>query len=135
MGNQLKDLAGKHTVVVPIPVAGATAGTDFNVAAFRAPFPITVTAVRFLPTAAITGETDTEATLAAVNKGAAGDGTAVVASVSFDDDHDATAFVAQDLTLGAGVAVDEGHVIAIAKTHTSTGLAISGAVEIEFVGR
>jgi hypothetical protein len=132
---QLKDLSGSHKVTTRIPVAGATAGTDFEVAAFRAPFNLTITAARYLPNADLTGVTATEATLAVVNKGALGAGTAVAASVSFDDDTDAVDFIPLDLTLGAGVNVDAGHVVTIRKTHTSTGLALSGDVEIEFVNR
>lgn len=133
---RLRDISGPHRVTALIPVVGATAGTDFNVAAFRAPFKLTVTAVRYLPNADLTGVTATEATLKAVNRGAAGTGTTVIASTSFDDDNDAVAFVDQDLTLSATAAnlvVAEGSVVAIEKTHTSTGLALGGQVEIEFV--
>lgn len=135
---KLKDLSGSHRQTVDIPVAGATAGTDFNHPAFVAPFNLTVTAVRYLPNANLTGVTATEATLKAVNRGATGAGTTVIASTSFDDDHDAEDFVDQELTLSATAAnrnVDEGSVIAIEKTHTSTGLALGGRVEIEYVNR
>lgn len=134
---KVKELFGPHTRTVRLPTALATAGTEDTVALFRAPFNLTVTAVRYLPNAGLTGVTATEATLDVQNRGAAGDGTTSIASISFIDSEDATAFVPKDLTLGAAADrdVDEGEIIALDKSVTSTGLAIDGAIEIEFRNR
>lgn len=135
---KLKDLSGVHTERVRLPTALATAGTEDIVALFVAPFNLTVEAVRLVPQAAITGETDTQLTLTIMNRGAAGDGTTAIATLVFDDDLDAVAFVDQEFTLSATAAnlnVDEGHVIAIDKTVVSTGLGVEGVIEIDYINR
>lgn len=135
---KLKDLSGVHTRAVRLPTALATAGTEDIVALFAAPFNLTVEAVRFVPQAAITGETDTLTTLTIMNRGAAGSGTTSVATLAFDDDLDAVAFVDQEFTLSATAAnlnVDAGHVIAIDKTVVSTGLGVEGVIEVDFINR
>lgn len=135
MSNQLRDTAGKFVVTQNLPATMLTAGTDDDVAVMRAPFNLKVTAVRFLPHAALTGETDTATVLEARNRGTDGQGTTSIASHTFDDDHDAVAFAPIDFTLSATAAnllVEEGEVISVRKTHTSTGHVIDGAIEIEY---
>ncbi len=134
----LKDLLGQHKATVKLPTALATAATVDIVTLFRAPFNLTVTAVRYLPNVDLTGVTATEATLDVMNRGADGTEVDTIAVDSFDDDLDAVAFVPLTIPLTATVAlrdVDEGHVIAIEKSVTSTGLAIDGSIEIEFESR
>jgi hypothetical protein len=133
-----KDLIGGHSVTVKLPVAGATAGTDFDVTAFRAPFPLTVTAVRFLPDAALTGATATATTLSVINKGQSGAGAVSMAAKAFVTGEDAVAFDEEAITLSgtpANLNAAEGDIINVVKTHASTGTAISGSVEIDYVSR
>lgn len=134
----LKDLLGFHKVTIKLPVELATAATVDEFAAFRAPFDLEVTAVRYLPSASLSGVTATEVTLSVVNKDQDGAGTDSMALLSFIDAEDAVAFDEKDIPLSATIAdrdANEGDVIAIAKTVTSTGLALDGSVEIEFVSR
>lgn len=134
----LKDLLGFHKVTIKLPVELATAATVDEFAAFRAPFDLEVTAVRYLPSAALSGVTATEVTLAVINKDQDGAGTDEMASLSFVTGTDAVAFDEKDIPLSGTVAnrdASEGDVISIAKTITSTGLALDGSVEIEFVSR
>ncbi len=134
----LKDLFGQHTATVKLPTALATAATVDIVALFRAPFNLRVTAVRYLPNASLTGVTSTEATLDVMNRGVDGAQTDTIAVDSFDDDLDAVAFVPLDIVLTATLAdrdVDEGHIIAVEKSVTSTGLAIDGSIEVQFESR
>ncbi len=130
----LKDLLGRHRLVVRLPTEWATAATVDDVCAFIAPFGLEVTSVKYLPDVDLTGVTATEATLEVLNKGLAGAGTAVMATHSFIDASDAAEFVALALTLGAAadIVAVEGDVITIEKSVTSTGLAIAGSIEIEF---
>ena len=134
----LKDLFGFHKVTIKLPVELRTAATVDEFAAFRAPFDLEVTAVRYLPSAALSGVTATEATLSVINKDADGLGSDSMALLSFVDTVDAVAFDEKDIPLSATVAdrdANEGDVISIEKTVTSTGLALDGSVEIEFVSR
>lgn len=132
----LKDLLGNHKVTTKLPTDLATAATVDEIVAFRAPFNATVTAVRYLPAAALTGVTATEVTLAVKNRALDGLGTTEIASLSFITTVDAVAFDEKTITLSgtaANLDVLEGEVITIEKTVTSTGLALDGTVEIEFV--
>ncbi len=131
----LKDLLGRHRVVVRLPTSWATAATVDDICAFIAPFGLEVTSVKFLPDADLTGATATEVTLEVLNKGNVdGTGTAVMATLSFITAEDASAFIEHVIPLGAAadlLAVTD-DIITIEKSVTSTGLAVAGALEIEF---
>jgi len=134
----LKDLLGFHKVTIKLPVELRTAATVDEFAAFRAPFDLEVTAVRFVPSSALSGVTSTEMTLSVINKDQDGLGTDSMALLSFVTGVDAVAFDEKTIPLSATVAdrdASEGDIISIAKTVTSTGLGLDGSVEIEFVSR
>jgi hypothetical protein len=120
-----------------IPVAWATAATEGEEPAIKAPIRMTVTAVRLVAKGAITGSDSAYATVSVVNRGAAGAGTASVASLAFDTatDDDVAAFTAKALTLGAAadLVIAKGDIITIKKAATGEGMAISGQIEIEGV--
>jgi hypothetical protein len=118
-----------------IPVAWATAATEGEEPAIKAPIRMTVTKVSLISKAAITGSDSAYATVSVVNRGAAGVGTASVASLAFDTatDDDVAAFNAKALTLGAGVLIAKGDIVTIKKAATGDGMAISGQIEIEAV--
>lgn len=130
-----KDLLGTHRFVTKLPTELATAATVDEFVAFRAPFNLTVTAVRYLPAAALTGATATEVTLAVKNRALDGAGSTEIAALSFITTVDAVAFDEKEIPL-SGVAADqdvlEGELVTIEKSVTSTGLALDGTVEIEF---
>lgn len=109
-------------------IPGQTAGTDSDQVLARAPFAGTVTGVSLTPEAAVTGATGTKRTFTLVNKGQAGAGTTVVATLDLITGTDLVAFDEKDFTLGTGAAVQvaEGDILAVVETHASTGTAHSG---------
>lgn len=117
-------------------VALTAAGTDDEEVLFVAPYTGAVTAVRYNPDAAITGATATATTLAVRNRGAAGAGTTVMASIAFITGTNAVAFDETTVPLHATVANRDavaGDVITFQKTHASTGTATPDAeVEVDF---
>lgn len=62
----------------------STAGNDDDTVIAQAPFDATVTAVEYVPEAAITGAATNHRTFSLVNKGQAGSSTTTVASLAFD---------------------------------------------------
>ncbi|MFE6785192.1 hypothetical protein ACFVFF_23335 [Streptomyces sp. NPDC057680] len=64
--------------------AVSTAGNDDDTVITQAPFDCTVTAVEYVPEAAITGAATNHRTFSLVNKGQAGSGSTTVASLAFD---------------------------------------------------
>lgn len=133
-----KTLLGPQKATVKLPTELATAATVDEFVAFRAPFNIKITAVRYLPAADLSGVTATEVTLAVNNKGLDGLGAVEIASLSFITTVDADEFDEKAIPL-SGTAADllavAGDVITIQKSVTSTGLALDGTVEIEFESR
>jgi len=117
-----------------VPAVGATATADQNVG--EAPVAGTVTGVSYTPEANITGaDTDTR-TLTLVNKGAAGAGSTVIATLAFTNGVNGTAFDEKAFTLSATAAnrvVAAGDILAFVSTHAgSSGLADPGGlVQVE----
>ena len=66
-----------------VPSVG-TAGNDEDTIVTQAPFDCTVTAVEYVPEAAITGAATNHRAFSLVNKGQAGSGSTTVASLAFD---------------------------------------------------
>ncbi len=125
------DLLGDQVLVSqPSPTGWATAATVSEEPVFRAPFDLTVTAVYFIPNAALAGTATNFATLSVVNKGLAGAGTTAVASLAIDTPttDDLADGVPKPITLATATAdkeVDAGEVLAIAKTVAGTGAVIA----------
>lgn len=116
-----------------VPGLGAAVAGDQVVG--EAPYSGRVTAVTYTPEAAITGADTNNRTVALVNKGQAGAGSTVVASLTFADDTDAVAFDEEALTLSAvagATRVAKGDVLAWVETVAGTGLASPGGhVQVE----
>lgn len=111
-----------------VPALGLTADGDQTVG--EAPFAGTVTSVSYVPEAAITGHDTETRTLTLVNKGAAGAGTTVVATLAFVASNDGVAFDEKAFTLSVvanATTVAAGDILAYVSAHTgSTGLADPG---------
>ncbi len=130
-----RDLLGGARVTVKLPTALATAATVDEIVAFKAPYNLTVDAVRYLPNVDLSGVTATEVTLAVNNRELDGAGTVEIASLSFVTAVDADAFEEKVIPVTSTVLdaeVDEGEIVTIVKSVTSTGLALDGSVEIEY---
>lgn len=127
--SKLKDLPGDHVAQATIPVE-ATANAARSTPIFRAPANVTVTAVRWIPGAAVTGNTSNNFALQVVNKTNAGNVTAIK---TYATGTDSVAHTAESLTLSTGVALAAGDVIALDRTITGTGLAgPAGMVEVTY---
>ena len=129
--SQIKDLPGDH--VFAIPVAGqATAGTADEFSGFVAPFDLKITAVKWIPAAAVAADGSNYFTLNLRNR-TTGAGAALAASRSYVATN-SVAFVAEAMTL-SGTAADklvaEGDLLTVSKVNTGTGLAMpDGVVQV-----
>lgn len=103
------------------------------------PFDATVTAVRYIPSADVTGANTNTRRLAVVNKGLDGNGTTEVAALQFNSGVNAADFDVKDVPLTATVAdrdVDEGEVLDVRSAAVGTGIAEpGGVVEIDLSRR
>jgi hypothetical protein len=117
----------ERSVQATIPALGAAVAGDQTVG--EAPFAGTVTAVTFTPEAAITGDNTNTRTLALHNKGQAGAGTTVVATLAFTTGNNGVAFDEKAFTLSAvagATTVAEGDILAVVETVGASGLANPG---------
>jgi len=125
-------LVRKLTADVPAAATGADGEHDVG----QAPFAATVTAVTYLSDTTLTGANTNSRTVVLVNKGAAGSGTTVVATLAFVSGVNATADAPTAVTLSAvagATTVASGDVLAWQSTHVGTGLADpGGVVTVEF---
>lgn len=111
--------------------AVSTAGNDDDTVLCQAPFDCTVTAVEYVPEAAITGAATNHRTVSLVNKGQAGSGTTTVASLTFDNGVNATANNERALTLTGTTAdrnLSAGDTLQWRSIHVGTGITDPGGV-------
>lgn len=116
-----------------IPALGAAVAGDQVIG--EAPFACTLTSATFTPEAAITGATATARTFTIVNKGAAGAGTTVMATLAFVDTVNGVAFDEKAFTLSAvegATTAAEGDVLAVVEAVAGGGTANPGGlVQVE----
>ncbi|CAM5681509.1 MULTISPECIES: hypothetical protein [Streptomyces] len=109
----------------------ATAGNDEDTVAFQAPFDCTVTAVEYVPEAAVTGADTNSRTLSLVNKGQAGSGTATVATLALTSGVNAAAYNERALTLSgtaANLLLAAGDTVQWRSVHVGTGITDPGGL-------
>lgn len=131
-------IAAPYIQTIAASVAGTDTGDDASFAIGTADVDGTVTGVTYAPVSDITGAATNNRKLELVNKGADGDGTTVVASLSFASGTDADAFDATAITLSgtaANLAVSAGDVLALVSTHVGTGIADPGGLVSVSVSR
>ncbi len=114
-----------RTIVEGDYSAAATAATREDTLG-AAPFPATVTSVLFTPQAAITGVNTNTRRVEVRNKGQAGAGVVVVASLQFDSGVNGVADDEKVLTLSGTPTIAEGDVLAVNTVAVGTGLADPG---------
>lgn len=117
-----------------VPATAAT--VDYDQTVTESHVVGTVTSVAYTPEAAITGANTDTRTLTLVNKGQAGAGTTVIATLALTSGVNGVAFDEKALTLSATAAdlvVANGDILAFVSTHGgSSGLADPGGrVEVE----
>jgi hypothetical protein len=111
--------------------AVTTAGNSDDSVLAQSPYAGTVTAVQYVPEAAITGAATNNRTVSLVNKGQAGSGTTVVATLTFASGTNATANNEVSLTLSstaADLVVAEGDTLQWRSIANGTGLADPGGI-------
>lgn len=111
--------------------AVSTAGNSDDTVLGQAPAATTVTAVEYVPEAAITGAATNNRTVSLVNKGQAGSGSTVVATLTFGSGTNATANNEVALTLSATAAdlvLAAGDTLLWRSVANGTGLADPGGV-------
>lgn len=111
--------------------AVSTAGNDDDTVLGVAPFNCTVTSVVYVPEAAITGAATNHRTVSLVNKGQAGAGTTSVASLTFDNGVNATAYDERTITLSgtaANLDLAAGDTLQWRSIHVATGITDPGGL-------
>lgn len=131
------EIAGDQSIQAYFP-GHATAGTAIEVALGRARFRGQITAVEFIPSAAITGDNTNYFTLSIRNR-TTGAGAAIPAALAFTTGVDGVASTPKTLTLSSTAAdllVAADDVITAHKSVTASGLACPpGLVVVHFKAR
>lgn len=115
------------TLEATIPAATIAADVDQTVT--EAPFAGTVTGVKLVPEAAVTGDNTNTRTFTLVNKGQSGTGTTVIATLALTTGVNLAAFDEKAFTLSAvagATTVAAGDVLAVVEVHGGSGLVHSG---------
>jgi hypothetical protein len=113
----------QRTIEADVP-AVSTAGNDDDTVIAQAPFDCTVTAVQYVPEAAITGANTNTRSVSLINKGAAGSGTTSVAALQFDSGVNASANDEKAITLSgtaANLVLAAGDTLLWRSLHIGTG--------------
>lgn len=121
---KLKDIAGNHIISIDV-AAQATAGTAEAMGGHMVPFACTVTAVQWVPDAAVTANDTNYAVLALQNGGAAGTATTEIAQRSYAATN-SVARTAESLTLSATAAnllLAAGDLLVVDRSIAASGLA------------
>jgi len=120
----------QSTLYVDAPAVG-TAGNDDSAVIGVAPFAGTLTGVSYIPKAAITGAATNNRKVEVYNRGAAGAGTTLMASITYASGVNAAADDENTVTLSAtpaNLVVAEGDVLEWVSTHLNTGITDPGGV-------
>lgn len=124
--------ASPFTRSISATVGGvATAGATDSFTVGEAPFAGTVASVSYTPEAASTGDNVNKRVYTLVNKGAAGAGTTVVATLDLAAGNNLVAFDEKAFVLSAvtnATTVAEGDILALASTFAGTGLVDPGGI-------
>lgn len=113
-----------------VPAVSTAGNSDDSVIA-QVPFAGTVTAVQYVPEAAITGAATNNRTVSLVNKGQAGTGTTTIATLTFGSGTNATANNEVAVTLSgtaADLVVAEGDTLLWRSVANGTGIADPGGM-------
>lgn len=120
---QISEMAG-DVYQVTVPFAGATAGTGLEVPIFTAPANMTVSGMRWLPTASITANASNYFTLSVRNRAGTGSGTALPFSRSWAATN-STAWIGESGTASATATdplIAAGDSLTVQKVDSGTGL-------------
>jgi hypothetical protein len=121
----------KYKKSIEMAVPAVAAGSDGTVVIGTVPFDAEIVSVEVVPVAAINGANTNTRKVEVINKGAAGSGSTVTASLQFNSGVNAAAFDAKGVTVSAtetDLDVTEGDVLAFVSTHVGTGIADPGGL-------
>lgn len=129
----LYDIPGTHMIRIPVAAAMASASTDDELYAATVPANATITAVKWIPSAAVTANGTNYTTVSVRNRKADASGTALPATRSYAATNSA-AYVPESMTLSATAAdlsVAAGDVLTVQRLHTASGVSVpAGVVEV-----
>lgn len=126
-------LVRKYEAELPAAVAANTVSGSV-----RTEYAGTVTAVTYVPSAAVTGAATDNRTVSVVNRGQDGTGTTVVASLNFGSGVNAAAFDEKAITLSVvanATTVAEGDVLEVRSAAVGTGIAEPGSTAFVEISR
>lgn len=126
----------KRTLI--LQAAAVATNVDASAIIGKAPFAGTITAVGFIPNAAITGQDTDTRRVAVTNRGSAGAGTTEAAFLQFNSGVNAVKWDEKEITLhgtAANHVVAAGDVLTLDSTSPGTGLADPGGVYIVEITR
>lgn len=132
MGDQAP-LVQKFEAELPASATGVTSS-----AVIRAPFDGTVTGVTYSPVSTITGAATNNRTISVVNRGQAGAGSTVVATLTFNSGVNATGFDETTITLSgtaANLVVASGDILEVRSAFNGTGIADPGGTAFVEISR
>lgn len=118
--------------------AAVAAGSDGGIVAARVGFDSNFISATYVPFATITGANTNTRTISVINKGAAGSGSAVPASLALTSGVNASAFVEKALTnsgTGSDLVLTAGDILEFASVHAASGLADPGGLVVITVQR
>jgi hypothetical protein len=128
------DLSGTQRFILPVE-GQATAGTADEFARLVVPFNAVVKAVSYVPKTTVTGAATNNFQITCRNRGAAGAGSTLPASLTFGNGTNASALTATALTLSSTASdlnLTAGDVITVEKIVNGTGMAMpSGCVVLD----
>lgn len=128
----------KHIVPVNVAIPEVALGSDEEFAIFENQLDSVLVLQRaaFLPNDGVTGDNTDNFTLYVYNRGSAGAGTTVLASLEYATGVDMTQNVASELTLTSTMAdrlINPGDVLVLTKTEANAGLKLEdGVLQLEF---
>lgn len=124
-------MTAPHVRTIEQDVPAVATATSTSTVDMEAQFPGTVSAVTYIPSSTITGAATNNRTVSLVNKGSAGSGNTVIATLTFASGTNATANVETTIPLSgtaANLVVNQGDILQWQSTANGTGLADPGGL-------
>jgi len=119
---------------VNVGIDAVSGGSETELPVFAAPFRCEITKLSIIPSSAITGADTNNMVLGFKNKGGAGSGTTVMASKTFSNGVDASAFDEVDLGSVSAKNLNKGEVISFYKAENGSGMNMPALLaKIEYI--
>ena len=129
MANKGRHFYG-YARTIEVGVGSVAAGSTTDVPIWAAPFRCKVKACYIVPQSAITGAATNNMAINIINKGSDGTGSNNIASLTFSNGVNASAYVRKSLGDVSNNELKEGEVIGFSKTENGTGMAMPDLVVV-----